>query len=92
MKRVATAVILTGLMGGGVAVPWTLVAQSAYADPPPSPGCLGQVVAMENHVSVLQSPSGNPNASSGPGRIAEPNSPQKVSARVHEVQSACQVS
>jgi hypothetical protein len=58
----ATAGVFGGLAGGALASP----AQS----PTPTPGtpsCNGLIIALFNHASGPGGPSGNPNASAGPG-------------------------
>ena len=83
MRRAIAAVAITGLIGGGVAIPLTLTAQAAYGDQPASPGCGGQTVALFNHNTP--NPNGNPNASAGPGVSLGGH----VSGAVHSAQSEC---
>jgi hypothetical protein len=63
-------VLMAAAFGGGVAAP-------ALADTPnPVPGtpsCQGQIVATYNHNSGVFGPSGNPNASAGPGSFLGPD-------------------
>jgi hypothetical protein len=66
MRRIQVTV--AGLLTAGSLL---LAAPIARADTPtPTPGtpsCAGQIVATFNHASGIGGPSGNPNASAGPG-------------------------
>ena len=73
-------VVTTGVLA---AVGLALGTSAARADAPPpvlSPGCEGLIVAATNHESGVFGPSGNPNASTGPGFFFGPNTAEEIQA------------
>jgi len=73
---------LCGLVLAGVALGSTSAALASPAQSPrPTPGttsCSGLIVAFFNHAAPLGSPSGNPNASAGPGSFFGPETPDAI--------------
>ena len=72
MRRIQ--MVTAGLFAAGAVL---LAAPAAWADTPtPVPGesrCQGAIVATINHISGVFGPSGNPNASAGPGVFLHQN-------------------
>ena len=72
------------LVVGCLSLASVLFAPAALADTPtPAPGqpsCGGLIVATFNHNSGPFGPSGNPNASAGPGSFLGPGTPAAIAA------------
>ena len=77
MRRMQAGVAGLATMGAMLlAVPVT------QADTPPptfgEPSCQGQIVATINHISGVFGPSGNPQASAGPGVFLDQQTPEAI--------------
>ena len=75
-------IVTAGLVAAGALL---LAAPAARADAPVpvpgEPGCLGRIVAITNHISGVGGPSGNPQASTGPGFFLQEQSPEAIALR-----------
>jgi hypothetical protein len=78
----APAILATAALG--VFAPTALGAAALGSN-----GCKGNSVATENHDSAFESPSGNPNASTGPGVVLGGLFPGSVRSAIEEVRSSC---
>lgn len=73
-----TKLLLCGVLAAGAIGALTPGAIASSDSPTPTPGsssCSGLLVAAINHASGLFGPSGNPDASAGPGSFLGPITP-----------------
>jgi hypothetical protein len=78
--------LVCGVLVAGAVAGSAPVALAGTPTPiPGSPGCVGHIVATNNHNSGLFGASGNPNSSAGPGYFFGPG----TAAAVHGAKAFC---
>ncbi len=77
ITRVGVGVITAVAMGAGAS---TALAAGGNPHQNPQTACGGQIIAQTNHNSGAIGPSGNPNASAGPGSFFGPDTGAMVQA------------
>ena len=89
MSKIFVALLAAALLALGLATTSALAA--APYPPQESPGCKGLEVAIQSHINGYKSPSGNPNASLGPGAFIRLNElVGSVEEWVRDTQGLCE--